>query len=106
MVLLFSGLWVTHPAILSFDFIEIVHLLPSHCGFFLVFEHGVSSFCGFQCPSVNGCSTASCNFGVLTGGDECASFYSAILLLSLNKPYNIICISQKNLLYIELPLAY
>ena len=35
-----------------------------------------------------------------------ASFYSAILLLSLNKPYNIICISQKNLLYIELPVAY
>ena len=69
----------THPAILSFDFIEIVHLLPSHCGFFLVFEHGVSSFCGFQCPSVNGCSTASCNFGVLTGGDESTSFYSAIL---------------------------
>ena len=78
MVLLFSGLWVTHPAILSFDFIEIVHLLPSHCGFFLVFEHGVSSFCGFQCPSVNGCSTASCNFGALAGEGEQMFFYSVI----------------------------
>ena len=28
---------------------------------------------------VDGCSTVSCNFGVLTGEDECTSFYSAIL---------------------------
>ena len=35
-------------------------------------------FCGFQCPPVNSCSTASCNCGALTV-DECTSFYSAIL---------------------------
>ena len=98
---------VGHPPLsMGFDFIVIVYHLLSCCGFFFVFGCGVSYFGGFQCPPVDGCSTASCNFGVLTGGDECASFYSAILLLSLNKPYNIICISQKNLLYIELPLAY
>ena len=91
---------------MGFDFIMVTLLLQSRCGFFFVFGRGISFIGGFQCPPVDGCSTASCNFGVLTGGDECASFYSAILLLSLNKPYNIICISQKNLLYIELPLAY
>ena len=91
---------------MGFDFIVIVSHLLSCCSFFFVFGCGVSYFVGFQCPPVDGCSTASCNFVVLTGGDECASFYSAILLLSLNKPYNVICRSQKNLLYIELPLAY
>jgi len=40
---------------------------------------GVYFFGGFQRPSVNGCSTASCDFGVLTGGNECTAFYSAIL---------------------------
>ena len=34
-------------------------------------------FGGIQC-SVDGCS-ASCNFGVPTGEDECTSFFSAIL---------------------------
>ena len=33
----------------------------------------------FQHPPVNGCSTASCDFGALTGGDECTSFCSTIL---------------------------
>ena len=33
----------------------------------------------FQHPPVDGCSTASCNFGSLTRGDDCTSFYSAIL---------------------------
>ena len=37
------------------------------------------SFDGFQYPPFNGCSTASCDFGVLTGEDEHPSFYSAIL---------------------------
>ena len=36
-------------------------------------------FGGFQCPPVNGCSAASCNFGVLAGGNEPTSCYSAIL---------------------------
>ena len=33
----------------------------------------------FQCPPVNGCSTVSCNFVALAGGEECLSFYLAIL---------------------------
>ena len=43
------------------------------------FSMGVYFFGGFQRPPVNGCSATSCNFGVLTGGSECTSFYSAIL---------------------------
>ena len=42
LVLLFSGLWVTHPVGTGFDFIMIVLLLPSHCGFFFGLGHGVS----------------------------------------------------------------
>ena len=53
-------------------------LLPCHYSFLFVFGCGISFFGGFQHPSVNGCSTASCNFGALTG-DEHTSFYSAIL---------------------------
>lgn len=53
-------------------------LIPSHCNFFFVFGHGASFFGGLQCPPVNDCSTASCYFGVLAGGDECMSFYSTI----------------------------
>ena len=53
-------------------------LLPCHYSFFFVFGCGIYFFGGFQNPSVNGCSTASCNFGALTG-DEHTSFYSAIL---------------------------
>jgi len=44
-----------------------------------VFGCVVSFLGGFQCPSVAGCSTASCDFGALAGGDEHTSFYSAIL---------------------------
>ena len=36
-----------------------------------------------QRPHVNGHLTASCDFGVLAGGDECMSFYSTILTKSL-----------------------
>ena len=63
---------------MGFYFIVIAPLLLSCCGFFFVFECEVFFFGGFQC-SVNGCSTASCNFGALAGGDEHTSFYSAIL---------------------------
>ena len=79
LLLLFSSLWVTHLAGMGFHFIMIVSFLPSHYGFFFVFEHGVSSFGRSQCPPVDGCSRASCNFGVLSVGDEHTSFYSAIL---------------------------
>ena len=48
LVLLFSSLLVTHPAGMGFDFIVIVPLLLSCCGFFFVFEHGASFFGGFQ----------------------------------------------------------
>ena len=75
LVLLFSSLWVTHPAGLGFDFVVIVPLLPSR--FFFLFGPGVSFFGGFQCP-VDGCSTASCDFGALAGGNEHTSIYSAI----------------------------
>ena len=57
--------------------------IASHCDFFFVFGCGVSYFCGFQCPPVDGCSTTSCNFGVLTGGDKHMSLYSAILSCNL-----------------------
>ena len=38
--------------------------------FLLVFGSRVSFFDGFQHPPVNVCSTASCDFGALAGGDE------------------------------------
>ena len=38
----------------------------------------MSFFSGSQCPPVDGCSTASCNFGALTEEDERISFYSVI----------------------------
>ena len=37
-------------------------------------------FGGIQHSPVDGCSAASCNFGVLTGEDERTSFYSVILI--------------------------
>ena len=43
-MLLFSSLWGTHPAGMGFDFIMIVPLLLSCCGFFFVFGCGVFFF--------------------------------------------------------------
>ena len=63
---------------MRFDFIVIVALLPSCCGFF-VFGHGIFVFGRFQHPPVDGCSKSSCDFGSLAEGDECMSFYSTIL---------------------------
>ena len=77
--ILCSHLWVTHTAGMGFDLVVIVPLLPSHCSIFFVFGSRVSFFDGFQRPPVDGCSTDSCDFGALTGGDECISFYSTIL---------------------------
>ena len=77
--LLFSSLWITHLVVIGFDFILIVPLLLSCCGFFFVFGCGVSFFGGFWHLPVNGCSIASGNVGALAGGDEHTSFYSAIL---------------------------
>ena len=66
---------------MRFEFIVIVPLLPllGAPSSSFVFGLGISFFGGFQCPPDNGCSTASCNFGVLTGEDKRTSFYSAIL---------------------------
>ena len=77
-LVLFSSLWITHLVVMGFYFIVIAPLLLSLCSFFFVCGCGIS-FDGFQYPPFNGCSTASCNFGVLTGEDEHPSFYSATL---------------------------
>ena len=63
---------------MGFDFIMIVPLLPSCCGFF-IFGLGISFYGGFQHPAVICCSIARCNFGALTGGGEHTYFYSTIL---------------------------
>ena len=78
LVVLFSSSWVTYLVGVGLDFILFVPLLPSHCSFFFVFGCGVSFLGGFQHPPVDGYSTASYNFGALTGGDEHTSFCSAI----------------------------
>ena len=54
-------------------------LLPSCWGVSFARGYGVSFFGGIEHSPVNGCLTVRCNFGVLTG-DECTSFYSAILV--------------------------
>ena len=69
---MFSNLWVTHLVCMRFDFIMIVPFLPFFCSFF-VFGHRASFFGEFWHPPVDGCSTASCSFGVLEGRDEHAS---------------------------------
>ena len=65
LVLLFSGLWITHLAGMGFDFIVIVLLLPSCRSFFFIFGHGVSFFDGLQCPPADDCSTFLYNMIVL-----------------------------------------
>ena len=57
--------WSGHPTGIGFDFIVIVPLLQSCWGFSVVLGHGVSFLGGFQCLSVYGCSTTSCDFGAL-----------------------------------------
>ena len=44
------------------------------------FSFAFGFFVEIQHSPVDGCSAASCDFGVLTGEDECTSLYSAILL--------------------------
>ena len=58
---------------------RILPFLPSCWGFSFGLTCGVSFVGGIQHSPVDGCSAVSCNFGVLTGGDECTSFYSTIL---------------------------
>ena len=54
-------------------------LLPPCWGLSFALGHGVSFFGYIQHSPVDDCSAASCNFGVLTGEDECMSFYATIL---------------------------
>ena len=56
----------------------ILPLLPSCWGFSFALGGGVSFSGGIQHSLVNGCSAETCNFGVLTGEDECMSFCSTI----------------------------
>ena len=72
----FGHLWWVRGLILNL----ILPLLPRCWGFSFALGCGVSAFGGIQHSPVNGCSAVSCNFGVLTGADECTLFYSAILL--------------------------
>ena len=58
-------------------------LLPSSWGFSFALVCGVSFFCGIQHSPVDDCSAVSCNCGVLTGEDECMSFYSSILIRTI-----------------------
>ena len=49
-------------------FLNVIFLLlPSRWGFSFALWCGLSFFGGIQYSPVNGCSAASCNFGVLTG---------------------------------------
>ena len=82
LVVLFSSVWVAYLLGIGFDFIMIATLLLSHCGSSFVLVCGVSFFGGFQCPPVDGGSTASSDFGALSE-DERSSFCSAILNESL-----------------------
>ena len=56
----------------------ILPLLPSCWGFSFALGHGVSFFDGIQHSPVDGCSAASCHFGVLAENER-TSFYNAIL---------------------------
>ena len=67
-------LWQVWGLILN----AIPPLLPSCRGLSFALGHGVSFFGGIQHSPVDGCSSVSCNFAVLTGEDVCLSFYSAI----------------------------
>ena len=86
---------------MGFDFIVIVPLLPSHCGFSFVFGCEVSFFVEFQCLPVDDCSAVSFDSGVLTRGSESMSFYSAILNQSPNLRFLIIVFFFLILLYSE-----
>jgi len=80
LALLFSTLWVAQPAVKGFNFIMFSPLLPSFLQLlFYLWMWGVF-FGGFACfLPICGCSTASCDFSGVTGGDESTSFYSTIL---------------------------
>ena len=53
----------------------------------LSLDMGYLFFVGFQCPPVDGCSTTSCNFDALSGGDERTPFYSTIFNWTLESRF-------------------
>ena len=88
----FPGFWCTQgfvcafqasPESMRFDLNMTALLLPSCHSFSFALGFGVPFFGVFQHSPIDACSAASCDFGVLAGGDECTSFYSAILDCSL-----------------------
>ena len=87
----FEHLWRVWGLILNM----ISPLLPSCWGFFFAHGCGVSFYGGIQHSAVDGCSAVSYNFGVLAGEDECMSFYSAIMWVTVvpsraqNKPLEV-----------------
>ena len=60
---------------IEFDFIMIVIFLLFCHGFYFVLGYEVYFFGGFQYVPVDGCSTASFDFGALAGEGEHKSFY-------------------------------
>ena len=70
-----EGLWPVWGLILNM----ILSLLPFWWIFSFALEHEVF-FGGIQHSPVDGYSAVSCNFGILTGEDECMYFCSAILI--------------------------
>ena len=70
-----NHLWRVWSLILN----VILPLVLSYWGFSFAVGHGVSFCGGIQCSPVNSYTVGSCNFGVLTGEEECTSFYSTIL---------------------------
>ena len=76
--ILCSSLWVTHTAGKGSDLVVIVPSYPLIAASSLSLEAGYL-FDGFQHPPVDGRSTDSCDFGALTEGEECLSFYATVL---------------------------
>ena len=76
--IIFSSLWVTHLADMGFDYIMVLPFQSSPYGSSFSLELQYIFFGRFQCPPIDSCSTTSCIFGTLAGGDKCTSFYFAI----------------------------
>ena len=70
--------------VLSLILNMISPLLQSCLGFSFALGCGVSFFGEIQHSPVNGCSAASCNFGVLTGEDAHVPLFCHIVVLSTN----------------------
>ena len=85
----FVYLWKVRSLILN----VILPLVPFCWGFSFALGCGVSCFGGIQHSTVDGCSAASCSFGVLTGEEEDTSFYSAILTGFCHSVWLKMCVS-------------